>query len=176
MQVFAAELADLNQCHLINGNFTTDYVWQMQTHTSGPRTDIRFDRVRLPRPMQVAYPRATDELLDHWQQEGCFLVTRSTQDEVAAFIDAQPRQWQEVLWVHNLIVDRRFRRQGHASALLKAAVQWARHEHLHKIMLEMQTKNYPAIALAQKHGFQFCGFNERYYTNGDITLYFYLSI
>jgi ribosomal protein S18 acetylase RimI-like enzyme len=38
--------------------------------------------------------------------------------------------------------------------------------------LEIQTKNHPAISFAQKHGFQFCGYNERYYPNGDIALFF----
>lgn len=176
MQVFPAELPDLNQCCLLKSNYTTDYVWQMQTHTTGNRTDIRFDRVRLPRPMQVEYPRSPDELLEHWQQEGCFLVIRNLQDDVVGFIDAQPQLWQRLLWVRNLVVDRSYRRQGYATRLFNSARLWARQNKLHSIMLEMQTKNYPAIAFAQKHGFQFCGYNERYYTNGDITLHFSRTI
>jgi RimJ/RimL family protein N-acetyltransferase len=176
MQVLPAELVDLNQCHQISGNYTTDYVWQMQTHNLGHRTDIRFDQVRLPRPMQVAYPRAADELLEHWQNEGCFLVSRNGQDEVVGYIDAQPQPWQNLLWIYNLVVVKRYRRQGYATGLLKAARRWAIHHGLHNIMLEVQTKNHPAIAFAQKHGFKFSGYNERYYTNGDITLYFFLAV
>ena len=70
MNIFPAELPDLNRCHQLDGAYTTDYVWQMQTHVHGSRLEIRFDKVRLPRSMQVAYPRATDELLGHWEQGG----------------------------------------------------------------------------------------------------------
>jgi GNAT superfamily N-acetyltransferase len=112
MNIFPAELPDLNRCHQLDGAYTTDYVWQMQTHAHGSRLEIRFDKVRLPRSMQVAYPRATDELLSHWEQGGCFLVARNLQDEVVGFIDAQPQPWQGLLWVRNLVVDRPYRRQG----------------------------------------------------------------
>jgi ribosomal protein S18 acetylase RimI-like enzyme len=40
------------------------------------------------------------------------------------------------------------------------------------MVLEMQPKNYPAIQLAQKLGFDFCGYNDRYYANRDIALFF----
>jgi ribosomal protein S18 acetylase RimI-like enzyme len=56
--------------------------------------------------------------------------------------------------------------------LLEAANQWALAHSLARVMLEVQTKNHPAIAFAQKNGFQFCGYNERYYPNGDIALFF----
>jgi len=176
MQVLPAELADLNHCCQMNGAYTTDYVWQMQTRNTGHRTDIRFDKVRLPRTMQVDYPRPPDELLEHWGKDGCFLIARNLQDEVVGFIDAQPHPWQKLLWISNLIIEKQYRRQGIATLLLQSAKKWALQHKLHKIMLELQTKNYPAIAFAQKFGFQFCGFNERYYTNGDITIYFYHTI
>ena len=39
-------------------------------------------------------------------------------------------------------------------------------------MTVVQSKNYPAIQFLQKHGFKFCGYNERYYRSRDIALYF----
>jgi GNAT superfamily N-acetyltransferase len=176
MQIVPAELPDLTACYKMTAHYTTDYVWQLQTLNSGTRTDIRFDRVRLPRPMQVEYPRSPDELLDHWEANGCFFVARNSQEAVTGYLDAEPLPWENILWVRNLVVDRPFRRQKTGSALLRVARQWAIKHNLTQIMLEMQTKNWPAIAFAQKHGFAFCGFNERYYTNGDITLYFYHNL
>jgi RimJ/RimL family protein N-acetyltransferase len=41
-----------------------------------------------------------------------------------------------------------------------------------RIVLEMQPKNYAAIHLAQKLGFDLCGYNDRYYANHDIALFF----
>lgn len=176
MQVHSAELADINICYQMDMSYTTDYVWQMQSQENGRTIDVRFDTVRLPRPMRVQYPRSPDELIDHWQQDGCFLVIRNLDDEVVGFLDAQPRPWQNLLWVFNLAIRHDYRQRGFGTALLKAATRWALEHDLHQIMFEIQTKNYPAISFARKSGFQFCGYHERYYPNGDITLFFSRSI
>jgi ribosomal protein S18 acetylase RimI-like enzyme len=172
MEVYPAELTDLNFCYQLKAAYTTDYVWQMQTRENKRTIDVRFDTVRLPRPMRVEYPRSPDELIEHWQQDGCFLVARSMKDELVGFLDAHPRSWQGLLWVSNLVIDQQYRRQGFGTMLLRAASRWALEQNLRQITLEIQTKNHPAISFAQKHGFQFCGYNERYYPNGDIALFF----
>jgi ribosomal protein S18 acetylase RimI-like enzyme len=97
-------------------------------------------------------------------------------DEVIGFLDAWPQPWQNLLWISNLVVNQAYRRQGVGSRLIKAARRWATEHDLRQVTLEVQTKNHPAIAFAQKHGFQFCGYNERYYPNGDIALFFSLSV
>ncbi|MCB0182273.1 MAG: GNAT family N-acetyltransferase, partial [Anaerolineae bacterium] len=75
-----------------------------------------------------------------------------------------------------LVIDKDFRRQGYGSVLLEAGKKWALDQKLNRIMFEAQTKNHPLISFAQKHGFKFCGYNERYYANGDIALFFAKSI
>jgi len=176
MQVYAAELADVNTCYQMDKSFTTDYVWQMQSRDGGRTIDVRFDTVRLPRSMRVAYPRSPDELAELWQKDECFLVIRNLEDEPVGFIVAQPHLWQKLLWVSNLVVHPRYRGQGFGTSLLKAAIDWGLEHNLNRMILEVQTKNYPAICFAQKLGFQFCGYNERYYDNGDIALFFSRSI
>jgi len=69
-------------------------------------------------------------------------------------------------------VAKEYRRQGIGTALMKAALRWAEERNLRTIMLETQTKNYPAICFYQRHGFVFCGFNDHYYATQDIALFF----
>ena len=176
MQLHLAELADISICYQMDMSYTTDYVWQMQTRENGRTIDVRFDTVRLPRPMRVRYPRSPDELIEHWQQAGYFSVARTVEDEVVGFLDASPQPLQNLLWISNLAVEQDHRRQGLGTILLKSAIHWALEQNLRQLMIEVQTKNYPAISFAQKHGFQFCGYNERYYPNGDIALFFSRSI
>lgn len=172
MQIYPAELVDVNLCCQMDGSYITEYVWQMQTRENERTTAVRFDTVRLPRPMRVQYPRSADELIEHWQQEGCFLIVHNMKDEIVGFLDAQPQPWQNTLWISNLVVDRHHRWQGYGTMLLKSANHWAAEHDLGQLILEVQTKNHPAISFAQKQGFRFCGYNERYYPNGDIALFF----
>jgi hypothetical protein len=44
------------------------------------------------------------------------------------------------------------------------------------MVLEMQPKNHAAISMAQKLGFDLCGYNDRYYSNRDIALFFSRSV
>jgi RimJ/RimL family protein N-acetyltransferase len=41
-----------------------------------------------------------------------------------------------------------------------------------RLMLEMQPKNHAAINLAQKLGFDYCGYVDHYYVNHDISIFF----
>ena len=70
----------------------------------------------------------------------------------------------------------RYRRQGIGTALMRHARQWAREQGLQMLLAEATTKNYPALCFYQKLGFQFCGFNDHYYTNQDIALFFVQSL
>jgi RimJ/RimL family protein N-acetyltransferase len=52
-----------------------------------------------------------------------------------------------------MLVDRGWRGRGVGSALLAAAIEWARQQGLHKLSLEVFPHNTGAIALYRKHGF-----------------------
>jgi RimJ/RimL family protein N-acetyltransferase len=52
-----------------------------------------------------------------------------------------------------MLVDRGWRGQGVGSALLRAAVDWARGQGLHKLCLEVFPHNAAAIAMYRKTGF-----------------------
>jgi ribosomal protein S18 acetylase RimI-like enzyme len=171
-----AKLVDVNFCCQLSPAYTTAYVWQMRTRETERSTDIHFDLIRLPRPMRVEYPRLPDELIEHWEQKGCFLVMQNEANEVLGFVDGLAQPWQNTLWIFNLVIAPSYRQQGAGSQLLQAAQSWAASQGLGQLTLELQTKNHPAISFAQKHGFQFCGYNEQYYPNGDITLFFSRSV
>jgi len=171
-----AQLVDLNTCYDMDKSYVTEYVWQMRSHETERSTEVCFDTVRLPRPMKVDYPRHPDELLPNWRQEECFLVVADDRDQAIGFLDMAVQAWHNVGWVRNLVVERHHRRQGVASDLLRTARQWALDNGLRKIMMEAQTKNYPAIRFVQKHGFVYCGYNDRYYTDGDIAVFFCVTV
>jgi ribosomal protein S18 acetylase RimI-like enzyme len=79
-------------------------------------------------------------------------------------------------WMTDLVIMRRMRRQGIGSALVLAGQDWARHKRCARMVMEMQPKNFPAICLAQKLGYDLCGYNDHYFPNNDIALFFSKSL
>lgn len=163
--------AELAACLALEHPYETDHVWQMDVRENGSDIGIRFRVVRLPRVMSVDYPRDHDEQMRAWQRRDCFLVAEADGvllGYINMRIDADPTR----AWVRDLVVSAPFRRRHIGSALLDQANRWAKLRRLRRLTLEMQTKNYPAIQFAHKKGFVFCGFNDRYYSNGDIAVFF----
>ena len=74
--------------------------------------------------------------------------------------------------MNDLVVDELWRRKGIASSLFQAVRDWGLARKYSRITLEMSSKNYPAICLAKKLGFEFTGFNDNYFFNNDIALFF----
>ena len=62
-----------------------------------------------------------------------------------------------------MLVDRDWRGSGVGSALLQAAIDWARAQGLHKLCLEVFPHNTAAIALYRKYGFVEEGHRVRHY-------------
>jgi ribosomal protein S18 acetylase RimI-like enzyme len=173
MNIRPANLADLNACMTIDPSSMTDHVWQVEERSRERAGEIAvaFRVVRLPREARVEYPRDTDFLMHDWQRSECFLVAEED-GQVVGYVDMTVRAWHATGWIANLVVARRYRRQGIGTALLRAAACWAKEHGLKGLMAEMQTKNYPAIRFYQKNGFTFCGFSDRYYPSHDIALFF----
>jgi ribosomal protein S18 acetylase RimI-like enzyme len=199
MLLRAAELTDFGACLALDADSQTDHVWQMDERQENGGRAVRFQTIRLPRVMYVSYPRQRDDLVSAWDGGATVLViAERPADElgdlrvspdlpggsvpdadppaILAYCQLDACAWQGSGWISHLIVDRPHRRRGIATAMLQACKLWARKEGLQRLMVSVQTKNYPAICFCEKHGFVFCGYNDRYYENRDIALFFTLWV
>jgi GNAT superfamily N-acetyltransferase len=182
MLLRSAAPADIGACLALDADSQTDHVWQMDEREENGGRVIRFLTVRLPRVMHLSYPRRRDDLLAAWEGGAGVLVTANGRaDEeveesprITAYCQLEACAWQGAGWISHLVVDRPHRRRGIGTALLQASVLWARREGLHRLLVGVQTKNHPAICFYEKNGFAFCGYNDRYYANRDIALFFTL--
>ena len=171
-----ATIADLPAVIKIDHSYVTDYVWQMEVQQPEEgQINIGFRQVRLPRSTRVEYPRSPNRLADDWNRRSGLLVAQ-LEAEVVGYISLMDNIAPLTAWVTDLAVIRRLRRQGIGSALVLAAQEWARERGSLRLVLEMQPKNYPASCLVQKLGFALCGYNDRFYTNHDIALFFAKSV
>jgi ribosomal protein S18 acetylase RimI-like enzyme len=88
------------------------------------------------------------------------------------YICATAEQASAVAWVTDLAVSPEQRRKGAGSALVTAIQDWAQERGVRRLILEMQSKNQAYIRLAQKFGYEFCGYNDQYYPTQDVALFF----
>jgi ribosomal protein S18 acetylase RimI-like enzyme len=155
----------------LDHGYSTDYVWQMEVEQGAPKMGARFREARLPRPMQVVYPRSKEQIEREWKQRAAILVALNGETAVG-YVGISLGLAPGAAWLTDLVVGASHRRKGIGSRLALAAQAWAREKGMDRLVLEMQSKNHPAIKLAQKLAFEFAGYNDRYYQNQDIALFF----
>jgi GNAT superfamily N-acetyltransferase len=116
-------------------------------------------------------------LTENWEQrQGLLVATLET--EPVAYIGLSQETANgsgaglPTIRVTDLVVLRRLRRHGIGAALLLAGQEWGENRQARRMLLELQPKNYPYIRLAQKMGFDFCGYLDWYFPTHDIGLFF----
>lgn len=163
--------SDIPRLQALDHNYSTDHVWQMGYHPLGEEVNIAFRQVRLPRPMRVVYPRLRERLSDEWTQSALMLVAESARG-LLGYLNLTLGPAPACAWVTDLVVDLPHRRQGVATGLLGVARRWCVEQGIARMVLEMQSKNFPYISLARKLGFVLSGYHDRYYPDEDIALFF----
>ena len=171
MQVRPARPRDLELCSVLDHSYTTNHVWQMETRGVNETLTIAFRVARLPREVQVNYPRQNEGLLAGWRRRDGFLVA-DEHGHVYGYVALTAQVEHGIAWVGDLVVDRPWRRRSTGTVLLQAAAQWGQDHGLGRLVIEVQTKNYPAIQFCRSRGLTFCGYNDHYWPSQDIALFF----
>lgn len=162
---------DLSRLMGFNHSIGSESVWQLELRRDTGQVMTTFREVRLPRSVTVTYPHNQFALADDWVRKSMMYTAFMEKDPVG-YISLLERGADSVVFVTDLVADVAHRRKGVGSALLAAGQDWAASRAHRRIILEMQSKNLPAIRFAQKFGYEFCGYNDHYYINQDVALFF----
>jgi ribosomal protein S18 acetylase RimI-like enzyme len=171
IQIRPAVSADLSLLLALDHTCQSEYVWQMDIVREQGQSGAIFREIRLPRPVTVRYPRPPQALAEGWGKRSGVLVALIG-EQPAGYVRLNDALVPGTAWIIDLVVAPRYRRQGIGTGLVLEAQSWAAERKNTRAQLEMSSKNQPAIRLAQKLGYEFCGYNDRYYDNQDITLFF----
>jgi len=163
--------SDVPRLIALDHNYATEFVWQMTLEITEMQTQVTFREVRLPREVHVNYPRVPESLADLWTTKSLLLLAEQG-EQALGYISIRLDLAPVSAWVEDLVVDRLYRQQGIGTALVLAAQDWAGKKGLHRMILEMQPKNYPGIQFAHKLGFDFSGYNDQFYRDQEIALFF----
>ncbi len=170
-----------------------------KTEGGGPPTfRLELSPSRLPRPLAIPAPLNDQELLAEWKKTDHLLIAETVEaepdpdslekeeGEVMPLLAPDPARQPDILgylglrvdgarhiaWITTGAVQLDYRRQGIGGQLLAEAQRWADRYRLRSLMIELATKNYPAISFLQKQGFFLCGYNSAYYPTREIALFF----
>jgi ribosomal protein S18 acetylase RimI-like enzyme len=171
IEIRPAISSDIPVLMKIDPSSTTTHVWQMDYSDEPGQIGVAFREIRLPRSVRLEYPRSLDSMPDTWLDKSLFLVA-AMEDQMVGYLTLVADTETKTARVNDLVVAQKLRRQGIGSALVLAAQEWASKQKFRRMMLEMQAKNHAGIALARKLGYDFCGFNDHYFANHDIAVFF----
>ncbi len=155
----------------IEHDYKSNYVWQMDLTQEDGQIRVTFRDIRLPRPVSVEYPRDPQLLSEDWAERSGLLVA-VLEGIPVGYVALAEAISPKTAWITDLAVAEQARRKGIASGLVLAALEWGRRRKNRRVILEMQSKNFAGIRLAARLGFEFCGYNDHYYANQDIALFF----
>jgi GNAT superfamily N-acetyltransferase len=166
---------DLSHLAALDHSCESEFVWQLELQKDVDQVGVVFRQVRLPRSVQVFYPRPVEALADDWKRQAGMLVAVSGEEPVG-YVRMDEYADAEIAWLTDLVVAHRVRRQGVGRALVLAAHDWAVQRSHQRVIMEMTSKSYAAIRLVQSLGYEFCGYNDQYYSTQDIALFFGRSL
>jgi ribosomal protein S18 acetylase RimI-like enzyme len=200
VEIRVSEGDDLRSCLALDDSFVATHTWQVESVRGEPGAtpfsmqstvtlgdtplSVTFRPVKLPRARRVsgqvaASLREGNEVsmlarLQQWQAADLVLLAEQG-TKLCGYIVVTVVPSSGIGWVSALVVANSLRRQGIGSMLLAAARRWARYgqgQNVRAFMLELSTKNYPAVAFCRKEGFNFCGYTDYSFSNGDVVLLF----
>lgn len=165
---------DLARLSALDHTIETDYVWQLDLHREPTQIQVDLREVRLPRTVRLEHPRLAKDLPDTWHLRPMFSAMMGL--EAVAYVRFTDTIIPHAVWITDVVVGRPLRRQGLAHKLIGAAEAWGVQKDLRRAIIEVQSKNQPAIRMILKMGFEFCGYNDQYYATRDVALFFSRSL
>jgi ribosomal protein S18 acetylase RimI-like enzyme len=175
IEIRPASQSDAAILSRIDHGYQSSYVWQMDRALEDGQIQVNFRQVRLPRPVRVEFTGSLPLSEETWPRFKAVLVA-SINHLPVGYISMVERGTSRTLWVTDCAVQEDMRRKGIGTALVLAGQEWAGEKGWRKLIVEMQSKNHPAIQMVRKLGFDFCGYNDNYFQNQDIGLFFARSL
>jgi len=162
---------DIESLTVFEHGYYSEFVWQVSMETDPANLQAGLRRTHLPRRVFVPYPRAKEIIFGDLTGVEAFLVALM-EDRPVGYIKVLAEPGGKVLRVTDVVVSAPMRRQGIASGLLLAVMNMASSREYLYVVMEMQSRNDPAVSLAEKMGLTFCGFRDNYFPNQDMALFF----
>ncbi len=171
MRIRSVRSDDWERCLALDTSYKTELAWQMEEIWRNATWSVRFREVRLPRKQKVQSVIRDEDRLLAWERcDGFWVAVEHMQlfGYIGVRLEPQNRQAR----ILDLVVAADQRRRGIGGQLLDQVTYWCGRKSVEQLVLECQLKAEPAIAFAQKRGFSMCGFQDSYWPDQEVGLFF----
>ena len=118
---------DVEQLVRMDHSVQTAFGYKMECQRGASGTVHSMTRMRLPRELNVPYPRDDASLAKSWSRADQILVG-SLDETVMAYVCIDAQRMPPTACISDFCVDPYARRKGIGSVMLRAAEDWARQE------------------------------------------------
>ncbi len=171
MRIRSPRSDDWERCLELDASYETEIAWQMEEGRRNNTWSVRFRKVRLPRTQRLQPVVAPQERLRAWERCDGFWVAAEHRD-VYGYIGIRLEPQNRQARIIDLVVTAPSRQRGIGSQLLDKATSWLARKNVEQLILECQLKAQPSIAFAQARGFSMCGFQDSYWPDQEVALFF----
>ncbi len=171
IEIRRATSNDIDVISTLETGYYSEYVWQMNLELEAYQSQAKFVRVRLPRRVFVPYPKKKPEIFEDMEEAEAFLIAEVSKNPVG-YIKAVVENDPQNAKVTDLVISSSHRRQGIGSGLFVAVMNLLAHNGHNTVIIDLQSKNDPAIKMVDKLGFKFCGFRDYYFPNQELALFY----
>lgn len=170
-----ATMTDAPGISRLNLNFESEYVYRAaiedQLRTTSDEVTIAFQKVRLPKQDTILFQYPSKELFEA-SLRGDEVVLAMIDNTPVGFLHLDIDAERSCLRLSAGGVTSDQRKAGVGLALLNYAETTAKKLELKRITVALQSKNAPAIAFIQKQGYRLSGYEEFYFPNLELALFF----
>ena len=110
-EIRPASANDLPRLMALDHSVSSDYVWQLELRREPKQVTAGFREVRLPRSVEVKYPRNPTVLAEEWTKRDTVLVATQS-DEPVGYTCLIDEHSSAIAWVTDLVVAPEWRRKG----------------------------------------------------------------
>ena len=175
IEIGAASIDEYEQISLIDLSFESDYVWKTQMLEGFDSFESSFQRIRLPKVIRVPFQAYSTSNLRNQILQREILAVRY-EEKVIGYVRLEKDETVNRLIVKTGGVMPSYRCKGVGSALLDHISDIARDNRIRSLVCMVQAKNDPTIHFLLARGFQFCGYQEFFFRNMEIGLFFSKNI
>ena len=175
IEIGAATLDEMTQITQIDLSFESDYVWKTQMLEGLDSFESSFQRIRLPKTIRVSYQAYSAANMENLIRQRQILSVRY-EENVIGYVRLEQDETVNRLVIKTGGVMPEYRNKGVGTVLLDQICDIARHNRIRSLVCMVQAKNDPTIRFLLARGFVFCGYQEFFFRNMEIGLFFSKNI